>query len=94
MILRSTVRNLCSFVTKTNLITATPSSSQNRALSFAVTRLQKSVEEVKKSEEPPKQPEVESLNLNHAYKPDNLEKRMLVWTGKYKSVDEIPAMIR
>ncbi len=28
------------------------------------------------------------------HKPDNLEKRFLVWTGKYKSVDDIPEYIQ
>lgn len=28
-----------------------------------------------------------------SYKPDNLEKRFLVWTGKYKTIDEIPDYI-
>lgn len=28
------------------------------------------------------------------HKPDNLEKRFLLWTGKYKSVDEIPEYVK
>lgn len=34
------------------------------------------------------------INLSATHKPDNLERRMLVWTGKYKSVDEVPGMIK
>lgn len=33
-------------------------------------------------------------SLNRAYKPDKLERRLLVWTGKYKSIDEVPSMIK
>jgi len=35
-----------------------------------------------------------SSNLGaNAYKVNNLEKRFLVWTGKYKSVEEVPALV-
>lgn len=37
---------------------------------------------------------VDFAALNRAYKPNGLEKRILVWTGKYKSIDEIPGMVR
>lgn len=30
----------------------------------------------------------------NSYTPNNLEKRFLVWTGKYKSVDEVPNFVR
>lgn len=30
----------------------------------------------------------------NSYAPNNLEKRFLVWTGKYKSIEEIPSMVR
>lgn len=29
-----------------------------------------------------------------SYKPNNLEKKFLVWTGKYKSVEEVPAFVK
>ncbi|XP_053952873.1 UPF0389 protein CG9231 [Anastrepha obliqua] len=29
----------------------------------------------------------------HGYAPNNLEKRFLVWSGKYKTVDEIPPYV-
>lgn len=28
------------------------------------------------------------------HRPDNLEKKFLVWTGKYKTVDEVPEYIK
>lgn len=28
------------------------------------------------------------------HRPDNLEKKFLIWTGKYKSIDEIPEYIQ
>lgn len=28
------------------------------------------------------------------HKVDNLERKMLVWTGKYKSADEVPTYVR
>lgn len=31
--------------------------------------------------------------LNASHKVDNLEKRFLVWTGKYKTLDEVPAFV-
>lgn len=29
-----------------------------------------------------------------SHRPDNLEKKFLVWTGKYKSVEEVPEYIK
>ncbi|GAB0100367.1 UPF0389 protein CG9231 [Sergentomyia squamirostris] len=29
-------------------------------------------------------------SMQHAYKPDNFERKMLVWTKKYKSVEDVP----
>lgn len=31
--------------------------------------------------------------LNASHKVDNLEKRFLVWTGKYKTLNEVPAFV-
>lgn len=36
----------------------------------------------------------DSILKSATHKPDNMEKRMLVWTGKYKSVDEVPAFVK
>lgn len=50
-----------------------------------------------KPEEPkPTQPASgdHAMGNRATYKPDNLEKKFLVWTGKYKSVDEIPEYIK
>lgn len=48
-----------------------------------------------KPEEPKPTPTSVDPTKNRAtHRPDNLEKKFLVWTGKYKSVDEIPAYIK
>lgn len=31
--------------------------------------------------------------INATHKVDNLEKRFLVWTGKYKRVDDVPEFV-
>ncbi|CAH1985159.1 unnamed protein product [Acanthoscelides obtectus] len=31
--------------------------------------------------------------LENNHKPNNLEKKFLVWTGKYKTVDEVPPLV-
>lgn len=38
-------------------------------------------------------PEVDGTNLRAAYRPNKLEQRMLVWTKKYKSLEEVPAQV-
>lgn len=30
----------------------------------------------------------------HSHSPNNLEKRFLIWSGKYKSLDEVPSHVR
>lgn len=35
-----------------------------------------------------------TMGSRATYRPDNLEKKFLVWTGKYKSVDEVPEYIK
>lgn len=31
---------------------------------------------------------------SNTYKPNNLEKRFLVWSGKYKSIEDVPTFVR
>lgn len=33
-------------------------------------------------------------SLQNSHKPNDFEKKMLVWTGKYKTVEEVPPMIK
>lgn len=44
--------------------------------------------------ETPKPPKSIDHTAGATHKPNNLEKRFLVWTKKYKSVDEVPEYIR
>lgn len=47
-------------------------------------------------ESPKQAPESESSKIHSArtHKVDNLERKMLVWTGKYKSADEVPNYVK
>lgn len=39
-------------------------------------------------------PEQKATSLSSAYRPDNMDKKFLVWTGKYKTVDDVPSLIK
>lgn len=35
-----------------------------------------------------------TISMSQAYKPDDFEKRILVWTKKYKSIEDVPSHVR
>lgn len=35
-----------------------------------------------------------AVKLGHTHKPNDFERKVLVWTGKYKTVDEVPGMVK
>lgn len=35
-----------------------------------------------------------TMGIRASHKPDNLERRFLVWTGRYKTVDDVPEYVR
>ena len=39
------------------------------------------------------EPLVDGASLRTAYRPNKLEQRMLVWTKKYKSLEEVPTQV-
>lgn len=46
------------------------------------------------SSQPP--PATDSTNIHtnkNVHRPNSLEKRFLVWSGKYKTVEDVPAMV-
>lgn len=58
------------------------------------TRVMSSTPTIKPEEPKPTPAGVDHTKNRATHRPDNLEKKFLVWTGKYKTVDEVPEYIK